>query len=458
MLRIWLFGELRIEFDGRPLERISSRRARSLLAWLALHRGLHPRSRVASLFWPDVLEESARMSLRTTLSTLRRECAPAAAFVAATRDRVGIEDREDLWIDAREVEGLVADGRPEEALGLQRRGELLADLDDDWVLEARNVHRRRLCDLLGMLGDAAEAAGDFGAAVGYAREQAEIEPLSEEVARTLIRRLAAAGDRAGAVAAFESFRGRLRGELGMAPSAETRTLIDRVRAEPAPAVRRPAPTTAPPRSLVREEPVALVGRSVELERMAGAWRSASAGDPRVLVLRGEAGSGKTRLLGAMARDAHAGGATVLAGRCFADAVAPYGPFAEALRPYAARPESLPGWIAFELARLVPGEGRVSPPPDGPADDARHRLFEAVAALLCDAARNAPVLLALEDFHWADRSTLLMLAHVADGRLGPHPRGRDDPRGRAARQPLERRPAGGAAPRAPARRGRARGVA
>jgi hypothetical protein len=158
MLRIWLFGELRIEFDGRPLERISSRRARSLLAWLALHRGLHPRSRVASLFWPDVLEESARMSLRTTLSTLRRECAPAAAFVAPTRDRVGIEDREDLWIDAREVDGLVADGIPEEALGLQRRGELLADLDDDWVLEARNVHPRRLCDLLGMLAAATDVA------------------------------------------------------------------------------------------------------------------------------------------------------------------------------------------------------------------------------------------------------------------------------------------------------------
>ena len=248
-----------------------------------------------------------------------------------------------------------------------------------------------------MLGDAAEAAGDFPAAVGYAREQAEIEPLFEEVARTLTRRLAAAGDRAGAVAAFESFRGKLRGELGMAPSAETRTLIDRVRAEPAPAVQRPAPTTAPPARLsarsrlrwsaqrrARAHGGCLAQRQRRRPPRARSPRRSWVGeDP---LARGDGKRHARR------------GATVLAGRCFADAVAPYGPFAEALRPYAARPESLPGWIAFELARLVPGEGRVSPPPDGPADDARHRLFEAVAALLGDAARSAPVLLALEDFH------------------------------------------------------------
>jgi DNA-binding SARP family transcriptional activator len=111
------------------------------------------------------------MSLRTTLSTLRRECGPAAQFVVATRERVGIEAREDLWIDARAADGLVADGLLEQALELRRRGELLADLDDDWVLEARDVHRSRLCDVVGMLGDVAEAAGDLGAAVRYAREQ-----------------------------------------------------------------------------------------------------------------------------------------------------------------------------------------------------------------------------------------------------------------------------------------------
>src|SRR3712207_5219609 len=150
MLRVWLFGELQAELDGRRLEPISSRRARSLLAWLALHPGLHTRSRVASVFWPDVLEESARGSLRTTLATLRRECAPAAESITTTRDRLGIEEASDLWIDVRDAD--VAD--------LLRAGELLSDLDDDWVLEAREEQRRRLAALVGELGDAAEAGGD----------------------------------------------------------------------------------------------------------------------------------------------------------------------------------------------------------------------------------------------------------------------------------------------------------
>src|SRR3712207_2595908 len=116
MLRVWLFGELQAELDGRRLERIASRRARSLLAWLALHPGLHPRSRVASVFWPDVLEDSARTSLRTTLATLRRECPALEPFVVATRDRVGIEDRDGLWIDVRAADALADGGRGEEAL------------------------------------------------------------------------------------------------------------------------------------------------------------------------------------------------------------------------------------------------------------------------------------------------------------------------------------------------------
>jgi len=69
MLRVHLVGELRLDVDGRPLPAIPSRRARSLLGWLALHPGLHPRSRVAAVFWPDVLEHSSRGSLRTTLTT-----------------------------------------------------------------------------------------------------------------------------------------------------------------------------------------------------------------------------------------------------------------------------------------------------------------------------------------------------------------------------------------------------
>jgi DNA-binding SARP family transcriptional activator len=103
MLRIWLVGEVRVEVDGRRRDTIASRRARSLLAWLAYHPGLHPRSRVAAVFWPDVLESSARASLRTTLATLRRDLGEEAArHLAAERADVGIVDGPDVWIDVRE--------------------------------------------------------------------------------------------------------------------------------------------------------------------------------------------------------------------------------------------------------------------------------------------------------------------------------------------------------------------
>jgi DNA-binding SARP family transcriptional activator len=112
-------GELCLELEGRRLDPIASRRARSLLGWLAYHPGLHPRTRVAAVFWPDVLESSARASLRTTLATLRRELGEAAGrYVVAERERVGIAEGPELWIDVREIDRLVAAGRHADALAL----------------------------------------------------------------------------------------------------------------------------------------------------------------------------------------------------------------------------------------------------------------------------------------------------------------------------------------------------
>src|SRR5665809_976 len=133
MLRVHLLGELCLELEGRRLDAMASRRARSLLAWLAYHPGMHPRSRVAAVFWPDVLDSSARASLRTTLATLRRELGDGAGLqVIGERERVGIADGPELWIDVREIDRLMAAKRYADALALCD-GDLLVDLDDDWV-------------------------------------------------------------------------------------------------------------------------------------------------------------------------------------------------------------------------------------------------------------------------------------------------------------------------------------
>ena len=227
MLRIRLAGELRLDLDDRPLEPIASGRARSLLAWLAYHPGLHPRGRVAAVFWPDGLDSSARASLRTTLAVIRRSLpAEAAGALVAGREHVGLED---AWVDVRESVRLEAAGDHDGALALLG-ADLLTDLDDEWVLLARQAERDRVVALHAAAGERAAAAGDDAAALRHARRRLELDPVSEDAARVLMRRLAAEGDGAAAVGVYETFRTSLRRELGMAPSAATRALADELRA------------------------------------------------------------------------------------------------------------------------------------------------------------------------------------------------------------------------------------
>ena len=409
MLRIRLVGDLALCLDERRLDPIASRRARSLIAWLAYHPGLHNRARVAAVFWPDVLDSSARASLRTALAVLRRDLGDAAGAVVTGRDRLGIENSADVWIDVRESERLAAEGRHEEALRLSD-GDLLTDLDDDWVLDARAAYRDRVVEWLGIAGDAAEAAGDLETAVRYSRRRLELDPLSEEAARGLMRRLGRSGDSAAAVTTYEEFRSALRRELGMTPSPETRALAADLRSEPAAAAAPAAPPL--PSALRRSDEAPLAGRGEQLATLRAAWRRASAGAATIVMVAGPAGAGKTRLLIELADEARMGGATVLAGRCTEDRIVAFAPFTEALRHYvAAAPDALPEWTRAELARLLPELAPEATPVQGDPQDARHRLFEAVAATIGAAARHTPVLLVVEDLHWADGASIGMLAHV-----------------------------------------------
>ena len=93
MLEIRLVGGLELRADGAELALPASKRARAVLAYLALNPGPQPRSRLAARFWPDVLDESARASLRVALTELRQALGPAAAYVAATRETVELGGR-----------------------------------------------------------------------------------------------------------------------------------------------------------------------------------------------------------------------------------------------------------------------------------------------------------------------------------------------------------------------------
>ncbi len=388
MLEVRLAGDLEVRVDGAQFALPASRRARAVLAYLALHRAPQPRGRLAARFWPDVLDESARASLRVALTELRQALGPAAGYVVATRDTVAL-DGPDLRVDTRAFEQALDEGDPMGALEACS-APILDGFEDDWALEARDHHAHRLGEAL---EQAAAVADDSAEAIGLTRAQVALDPLAEGPNRRLIERLAAGGDRAAAVHAGRLYAERLRTQLGLPPSRETRALLDALRRGEPSAVR-------PPRSLTRAYETEFVGRRAELERLRASWGGVQMHrDRRIVLVAGEPGIGKTRLVHHFASAVLAEGGTVLEGRCSEEPLAPFEPFLEALSQ------------AGSSDALDPGDTR--------DDGARHRLFDAVDAALADICESAPLLLMIDDFHWADRGTLLLTSFLLrSSRRGP----------------------------------------
>jgi len=173
-----------------------------------------------------------------------------------------------------------------------------------------------------------------------------------------------------------------------------------------------------------------VGRADELRDLKRAVEGALSGRGGVVMVSGEPGIGKTRLVEEACVYARLGGAQILVGHAYeAESTVPYMPFVEAIRAYVAArpPEALRdelGDAASEVAKLVseirnvvPGLAEGSRPS---AEEERYRLFESVCSFLVNASRAIPIVLLLDDLHWADTPTLRLLQHlsrqVADSRL------------------------------------------
>lgn len=178
-----------------------------------------------------------------------------------------------------------------------------------------------------------------------------------------------------------------------------------------------------PRVLAGEDTVGFVGRDEERGRLTTAWKEAQAGTRQVVLVSGEPGVGKTRLVAETARAAHDDGAIVLFGRCDEDMGVPYQPFVEALDGYmaAASPDDVrehAGRLSGDLARVLPRLAElVSGLPDPVLADPeteRYQQFEAVHCFLASLTRTAPVVLVLDDLHWAAQPTLLLLRHLLKG--------------------------------------------
>jgi class 3 adenylate cyclase/tetratricopeptide (TPR) repeat protein len=161
-----------------------------------------------------------------------------------------------------------------------------------------------------------------------------------------------------------------------------------------------------------------VGRAEELAQLARAWEKAVAGVPGAVLIGGEPGVGKSRLAAEHARRCLEMGALVLYGRCDEDLDVPYQPFLDAVRAAAPvlgprRLRDVRGVdelirVVPELADLVPGASAAT---RADPDTERHALFNAVTQLLVATSTDIPVVLVLDDLHWAGKATLTLLRRV-----------------------------------------------
>ena len=438
-LAIRVLGPLEVLVDGAPIV-VDTRKALAILAVLAVERRPFARDEIAALLWPDADDESARGSLRRTLSVLRAALGDRWLRV----DRSAVElDVEAARIDLHAIEAATsASGTAElQAAADQARGPFLAGFTlrdsapfDDWRATRAVAVERSVAALLDRLAADAEANGDDAAALAAAARRVDLDPLDEAAHRRLMALLARSGDRAGAIRQYRVCVGVLERELGVAPLAETTEVYEAIRdarsdarvTRPAVAAPAPVPLVREPMTAATPAPLPMVGRQDALASLLEAHR-ASAPDGRVVVITGEAGIGKSRLVEAVVEAVEAEGGHALVARAYpAEAGIAYGPVVELLRTSLARPDAgdrvsrLSPRTRDELERVValparPAARETSSAPASTSGDpaGRVRLVEALAdGLTAMVAGDRPGVVALEDLQWADEATHALLAWLA----------------------------------------------
>ena len=478
-LRIYLLGSPEATWAGQPLV-IPRRQARALLYRLAAHAQPVPRETLCFLFWPDRPESTARRNLSHLLTHLRRAL-PAPEVLAVVEDQVGLDPR-CSWSDTVAFEQLTAERgvtaagdrmvadeytraeiprvRPDGYVGTPvyarndrgsaaytrqhavalYRGPFLAGFSlpespefEAWVTREQRAFEQLYLEVLGTLLDERMAQGEYEAAITCARQYLAADDQAEDVHRRLIELYAITGNRSAALRQFERCAAILERELGVSPLPATRAVYQAVLAG-----RLPPPTSSTTRPTAAVTALAgldgpLIGREEAWSALEDAYERTRAGRGQVVLISGEPGIGKSRLMQDLAAHLQAEALVLASGSQPEERTLPYQPIAQALRSVL-HVECLahvqPIWLA-EVARLVPELRTLRPdlplPLPAEPDGARTRLFEALCQIVlglaagprAEAGRQArPVLLCLDDLNWADSATLDWLGFLGH-RLSDH---------------------------------------
>ncbi len=399
-----LLGVPTIRCDGK-LVHLALRKTLGILTYLLLHRGTPiARAHLATLFWPDDDEAAARANVRRHLHQLDKALPSAAEpwFVADTRS-VRWNERAHIDFDVATLEEIAAGRGDDAALADLYGGDLCESYFEEWIVPERERLRQLALETLMRSAARARGAGDLARSIARLQAVLRIDPYREDALRALVRARYDAGDRAGALAEYDAFVDRLRAEIDVDPMPESVALYDaivryRVEASDAQA------SDGDERHLLP-----FAGRTNDLATLNRAWHRAASGRGSVVTICGEAGIGKSRLIREFAAKVEVEGGRVLVGTTSAPELVPYEALAEIFRlvaPELTRLDLDPGWLAA-LAAIVPEFCAY-----GPGSPSTTRLFDAIALATGGLARARPLVIVLEDLHWAGTGTAQLFADLA----------------------------------------------
>ncbi|MEU9235233.1 AAA family ATPase [Streptomyces subrutilus] len=422
---IGILGPMAVRCGG-TVHHLQSAQARVAFARLVLAgpEGV-TRDELADVIWPGALPPTWASALRTLLSRLRTFVGPlhrgTTDPLAKRGGRYVLDLGRGVPVDVQDAIGSVA--AAQEALtagdmaGAARlatraadrlRFPFLSEHESEWVAGWRERLTGHLVTALETAGRAAMGSGDLARAALLAEEAAARAPERESVHRCLMAVRDAMGNRGEALRAYQRLRRYLAEELGIDPSPETEAAY---LALLGPSTASAAPGGGP--AAAGHRPVPFVGREQEMAALAGAWGRAARGRRQFVLVTGESGIGKTRLLREAGAMVAAEGGLLLVGRCDEGALVPYQPVVEALDAYVAASPDDPLDAVSPAARgplrlLLPSLGGPCPPGELPEQPV---LFAALTQLLLAAAGERPCAVLIDDAHWADARTVELLRHL-----------------------------------------------
>jgi DNA-binding SARP family transcriptional activator len=369
------------------------------------------RDQLAYKFWPDYSEVEARANLRRHLHRINAPLADVSKnrWLDVDDKFVTFNARMPLDLDVAQLEAACAN--PEAAPNAVDiyTGDLFEGCDEDWLIPHRERLRTAYLRLLFGLIDRYRGERRFAEAIALSRKAMHVDPLREDLVRTLMSLHYESGNRSSALTEFDVFRERLQTELGVQPMHETQSLHD--------AIRRHAPLGVRTDRPASERMLPFEGRDGEIETLRNAWHQAASGKSRVAMVSGEAGIGKTRLLREFAILAEREGARVLWGASSAPEASPFEPVIEALTGAIAEIGRLslsPALLATLTARFPELRAMRPDLPESVeliGQRERERLFDAIALATERLCVARPAVIVFEDVHWVFADTFELMARV-----------------------------------------------